>query len=757
MDHFLIPKKKYPMFYKSYRFKIILSFLSIISVTILLFISYNYFDKKTKELQKLVTTIYDLESSFSNNEKNFQSFLLHGYKNPKFYTTQKEITIDTFIYYISKQKESFNLIIGELELNRIHLKSELINNLKDAFFSLESLTNQIKIETHSLGHRDFGKIGAMRKIAHKIESQNLVAKKDILQLRRHEKDLLLRSDSLYISKFNNLAYQLTSNNKNLKLTTSLLNQYKSLFNEVAQLYFKIGTNNSYSNAGLYGEILQKSQSIKAGLKTIKNIAQNEIVKINKDNTMFLKISFTTILIFIGLLILYLSQLLTRDLKQLQNSMYRFIKSGFKDDGSKNNKEESKILEVNFLYKAYNLLKSNLLENINGLKLTIGELEQTTTYKSSFLANMSHEIRTPLNGIIGIINLLNQTNLNNKQIKLLEIANYSSSHLLGLINLILDYSKISAGKMDLENTSIDLNEDLNKLIKIFKFQATEKNIELIYNFEKAENTSNLVLGDSIRLNQILINLLNNAIKFTKYGSVKLNVKQELFNKDYDVFHFSVEDTGIGMDKEQSEKIFQAFEQVDLSTTRKYGGTGLGLTISNELAKLMGSELKFSTTKNKGSHFYFSLKLKRNIEHQKSLQKNILIDNLKIGLSTNKVLIVDDNSMNQKVLSLMLKKFNVSMDYANNGLEALEQFKTTNYSMIFMDIQMPIMDGLQATRHIKSSDKFKQNPIPIIAVSASAYADDRKQVNKAGMDDFIPKPIEIKKLHNLLIKYSLEICN
>jgi len=743
------------IFYKSYRFKIVISFISIVLLTTLLFIFYNYFESKTHDLEKINTKIYNLESNFSNNEKHFQSFLLYGYKNTQFYKTKKEKNINTFIKNISIEKENLDSIISELKTNKFILKPKIINNLNKDFFYLDSLTKKIKHERYNLGYRDFGKIGAMRKIAHEIESSNLIPKEEILQLRRHEKDFLLRSDSIYINKFNRLASHITVKNKNTKQTTNAINEYQLLFNEMAQLYFKIGTNNRNNDDGLYGEILKTNQSIKNKFKHIENITQNEIEKKNANVSAFIKISFTIVLICIAILIFYLSQILTRDLKQLQASMHTFIESGFKKHDTINNNEESKILEVNFLYKAYNLLKENLLKNINGLQLTIEELERTTAYKSSFLANMSHEIRTPLNGIIGILNLLNQTNLNKEQVRLLEIANYSSSHLLGLINLILDYSKISAGKMELDFTNIDLNEDLNKLINIFKFQASEKNIDLIYNFQKTPEASKFVLGDSIRINQIIINLLNNAIKFTSKGWIKLEVKQKKLNNEFDSFHFLVEDTGIGMDKADSEKIFQAFEQADLSTTRKFGGTGLGLTISNDLANLMGSELKFTTSKNKGTTFYFKIDLKRaDIENLSDID-NSLINNLpKLGKNTS-ILVADDNIMNQKVLALMLSKFNTTINYANNGLEAIEQYKNNNYSIIFMDIQMPMMDGLEATKIIKATNKFKHSPIPIIAVSASAYTDDRKKANLAGIDDFISKPIEIKSLHNILIKYSLKV--
>ncbi len=742
-------------FHKSYRFKIIVSFLSIIAVTILLFIAHSYFNKKTKDLQTVITNIYNLESNFSNNEKNFQSFLLYGYKSPSFYTTKKEKNIDTFINNISLNKNSLEYILNELKLNDLSLAHQTIEDLKNDFLHLDTLSKRIKTERLKLGYRNHGKIGAMRDVAHNIETLNLLPKRDILQLRRNEKDFLLRSDSIYINKFNNLISQLTLKNSHVEQTQKALNKYQTLFNEIAQIQFKIGNDISINHSGLHEQILKTNQSILKHINDIETLTKKEIERKNLDTSSFVKISFGGILIFMTFFILYLSQALTRDLKRLQASIYKFIKSDFKEYDAIKNKEASNILEVDFLYKAYDLLKKNLLENIDGLKLTIEELERATAYKSSFLANMSHEIRTPLNGIIGILNLLNQSKLNDEQVELLDIANYSSSHLLGLINLILDYSKISAGKMELEKSSLNLNQDLNQLINIFKYQASEKNIELIYNFERSPEASEFIIGDSIRINQIVINLLNNAIKFTHKGWVKLDITQEKFDDTLDIFHVSVEDTGIGMNEEESKKIFQAFEQVDLSTTRKFGGTGLGLTISNELASLMDSELKFTTSLNTGSRFYFSLKLERESNEVTQLNSNILTNNLPKIRDTTSVLVVDDNAMNQKVMGLMLSKFNLSIDYANNGIEAIEQFNVNRYDMVFMDIQMPIMDGLDATKNIKKTEKFKSNPMPIVAVSASAYTDDRKKATLAGIDDFISKPIVIKKVQDLLIKYDIHL--
>lgn len=738
-------------FYNSYRFRIIVSFIFVVALTFSVFIGYNYFNTKTRDLQNITVEIHNLETDFTANNKYFQSFLLYGYKSPNFYYKNEEINIDTYLSNINSQKHNFLNIFTKLSQNNIQLNPQFQTAIQKDFNALENAAKELKNTRRTLGFKDFGTIGNMRQLAHKIENSKHISNENILQLRRHEKDYLLRLDSLYIFKFNALTKALNAQHHRNPMVSDLLQQYNLEFNKVAELYYHIGKDNTQ---GLYGTIFSLNNQIYSNTKVLIDSVQKEISIKNDNINKYVKISFLLIVLLIIIIIVYLSVTLTRDLKKLQSSMYKFIKSGFKDYDIDKNSETSSILEVNFLYKAYGLLKENLLKNIDGLKLTIEELERTTAYKSSFLANMSHEIRTPLNGIIGVLNLFDQRELNDEQKRLLEIANYSSSHLLGLINLILDYSKISAGKMKLENIAIDIESDLTKLVKIFEFQADEKNIDLQYQYIKNEGAAAMVYGDTIRINQIIINLLNNAVKFTNEGWIKLKVIQKPLDSKRDLISFSVEDTGIGIDEEKSKKIFQAFEQVDLSTTRKFGGTGLGLAISNELAMLMGAELKFKSQKDKGSRFYFSLILER-AENQTEKHTNGLIKKLpKLGKTSN-VLIVDDNAMNQKVLSLMLKKFNMNIDFAFNGLDALDAVEDKAYDMIFMDIQMPVMDGLEATRIIKKSETYSDNPFPIIAVSASAYVDDRKKAINSGIDDFISKPIEIKKLNDLLIKYSLKV--
>lgn len=738
-------------FYKSYRFKIVLSFLSIILFVVSLFIGYNYFDKKREQLSKVTNEIATLRSESYSNLKNIQSFLLHGYKNPYFYNSNEEENIDTFISNIQEYKKKLNEIENEISAQKITATNEITIRLNAQFSELDYLSSQIRQKRRELGFHDFGLIGEMRNAARQLEDSKNILTDKILQLRRNEKDFLLRSDLVYITNFKNQVESIIQTLPENSSTKTELLKYSDLFNQVSQLYLEIGNDN---NNGLHGEIDELVDSINDEINYLEFITQNEVSAKTSDIERFVTVSFMLILLLMAFLIFRLSHALTRDIKSLQSSIHGFINSGFKEDNDNNEKEASKILEIDYLFRAFKHLKTNLLENIEGLKSTIGELERTSEYKSNFLANMSHEIRTPLNGIIGVVNLLNQTDLNEKQSNLLDIVDYSSSHLLGLINLILDYSKISSGLIELDTRPIHLENDLDKLVRLSKFEASEKGIELLYEYKKTVNTSPFLMGDPVRINQIIINLINNAIKFTDKGSVMLLVNQDTLDEQHDVINIYVEDTGIGVNEEKVKKIFEAFEQQDLAISRKYGGTGLGLTISNELANLMDTELKFKPNKPQGSCFYFKLILPRAAkETLKGESSNIIEATAKPNKSVH-ALVVDDNKMNQKVLGMMLKKFNVEALYANDGLEALEKVKQHNFDVVFMDIQMPIMDGHEATERMKKMPQYLNRPIPIIAVSASAFTDDIKKAYQSGIDDFIPKPIEIKNLNKLLIKHSLK---
>lgn len=377
-------------------------------------------------------------------------------------------------------------------------------------------------------------------------------------------------------------------------------------------------------------------------------------------------------------------------------------------------------------------------------------ERTAKVKSEFLANMSHEIRTPMNGVLGMARQLSRTPLSAEQAKMLNIIKSSGASLLVIINDILDLSKIEAAKVELESGPIELSSLLNELTHLFSQQAENKGIELFIT-TTPELTDFIFLGDETRLKQVLINLLGNAIKFTHRGSVLLNVIiEEVVNDEFKVT-FSVSDTGIGIANEQLDSLFDAFSQADASITRRFGGTGLGLTISSKLLHLMSSSLKVESEPDKGSMFYFELNVTRTFITP-AISENLLEESSEKSVDFSHVtaLVVEDNDINQVVIESMLAEFNIkSISLADDGEQAIAQCEIGAFDIIFMDMQMPVLGGPEATLKIRKLPAYKHTPI--VALTANVLAADKQRCFEAGMNDFIGKPIKFENLKRVLVKW------
>ncbi|RIJ47952.1 hybrid sensor histidine kinase/response regulator [Maribellus luteus] len=388
-----------------------------------------------------------------------------------------------------------------------------------------------------------------------------------------------------------------------------------------------------------------------------------------------------------------------------------------------------------------LLRDMEEANLN-LKAAKDKAEEATRVKSMFLANMSHEIRTPLNGVIGISRLLQKSELNAEQQDLINIIAKSGENLMLIINDILDFSKIESGQVQFESISFQLRDMVKNIYQLLRFKAEEKGLNFSYTID--ENVPSVLCGDPLRINQILMNLVNNAIKFTPQGKVEIRIELVDEYEQSSRILFRVIDTGIGISEEGKQVLFKEFQQTESSMSRRYGGTGLGLAISKNLVNLMNGEINVISTEGKGTEFYFRLPLKKSTleEREKELQYQLPED--------IRILVAEDNLINQKVFKLSLKQLGYNSDIAQNGQEAFDMHIANPYDIVFMDMQMPGTDGLQATSMIRAYERENAD-FPrtyIAAVTANSLNKDKDNCLSAGMNNFLSKPFSEKELITVL---------
>ena len=592
------------------------------------------------------------------------------------------------------------------------------------------------------------------------------------------------------------------------------------------------------------------------------------------------LSIASIILLLSLILAFLGYHTTRDISRNIKELEDVLNKAVEDMKSSEQYLASDTANIENIEldthegtkEAYKFLET-LVETAKEDKLTALQANEA---KSLFLANMSHEIRTPLNGIVGFTEILRSTDLTDEQDEFLSIIDKSSENLLSIINNILDLSKIESNKIEIENIVFDAAEEFESAIETYAVAAAEKNIDLNYYMDPT--ISNKLKGDPTKIKEILINLLSNAIKFTSYGG-EINLEIQSVEKsdenDENLIHFSVQDNGIGMSKDQQSRIFDAFSQADVSVTRKYGGTGLGLTISSQFVELMGGQLELESAKDQGTTFFFTIPLEEvtsteanythaftditigkyeqdipskldsylekyieyfgpSVKHFESVgdlkelndndvcknywididkaKQNILdalsnIERSKLVIIANvtsrnkieelsidqenviykpitltklksiltktadttpqileeaevkkatmfdaKVLVTEDNIINQKLITRILEEHGITVDLANNGLESFEKRRNNDYDLLFMDIQMPVMDGIEATHEILDYEEDEEIPhVPIVALTANALKGDRERFMNEGMDEYITKPIETSELLYILNKF------
>ena len=447
----------------------------------------------------------------------------------------------------------------------------------------------------------------------------------------------------------------------------------------------------------------------------------------------------------------INERLTKEVRQRKISVDKLIEAIYSLEETEG-LDASKIIDTNNLLVLVDYLKVQIdIQRKNEIELRLAKelAECATKAKSDFLSMMSHEIRTPLNAIMGLTHFMQQEDISANMAENLKILQFSADNLHVLINDILDFNKIEAGNVELQKVPFDLKQLIYNVKNANQAKADE-NKNLI-NLVIADNVPNLVIGDSLRLGQVISNLVSNAVKFTKDGSIKIELSVQKFIDNKAVLDFSVTDTGIGIAPQKQELIFDKFTQANSETTREFGGTGLGLVITKKLLQLYGSEIKLESVLGEGAKFYFSIVLESVLEvvnPKKDIDIKFLQENLLQGV---KVLLVEDYPINIKLATKFLERWKINIDIAENGKIAVEKFRINKYDLILMDIQMPVMDGYMATAEIRKID----TKIPIIAFTASETLNNQDHAFSVGMNDYLNKPFNPKDLYNKIAKYSINV--
>jgi signal transduction histidine kinase/ActR/RegA family two-component response regulator len=562
---------------------------------------------------------------------------------------------------------------------------------------------------------------------------------------RNELNRLIKEWEANHNTLINGAKELNISKRKSKTTQKLYNEIQPIFDVITANAESLVVETDMEKIQLHAEtILTNEPTYLSKMNEIVANYESEFTAKIKNLKLYIYwISIFASIIFASILYFFIRPILKKSYNEYQK--YHTL-----SDELKNKNREIDVIKSNVESKNRQLQRKNEIfaKQVINLEESRNQALLAVTTKSEFLSNMSHEIRTPLNAIIGVANILNEDNPRPDQAEHLDTLLFSSENLMVIINDILDYSKIEAGKVKFEKINFSLNRIIHGIHKTLIATAEKKNIKFKYTIQ--EGIPETYIGDPVRLSQIILNLAGNAIKFTEAGQVDIRISQSKVENGKATLNFAVEDTGIGIPDEKQKIIFDSFSQANSKTTRLYGGTGLGLAITRQLLEMQGSKIELMSVEGEGSTFYFQLTLPVGKAMSKKAASNRKTQSFN---SHNKVLLVDDNAINVVIAKRFLNKWKLEVDVATNGQEAVDMVAQTDYGLVLMDISMPVMDGYEATKLIRNMEADKYQLLPIVALTASVFDALKYQAIEVGMNDYLSKPFKPQALYNMIEKYII----